>query len=61
MIVTGYFLLMEIWLIAASDGVLPMPNYLAYLALAVLLFYAAIELWSHVLPDEASHGKGRSH
>lgn len=53
--VTAYFLFMEAWLIAASDGAWPMPIHAGYAALVVLLFYAAIELWAHVLPgDEAS-------
>lgn len=53
---TTYFLFMEAWLIAASDGAWPMPNYVGWLALIVLLFYAAIEVWSHVLPVDAADG-----
>jgi sterol desaturase/sphingolipid hydroxylase (fatty acid hydroxylase superfamily) len=55
-VVTTYFLLMEAWLIAAADGALSMPKYLAYIALVVLLFYAALELWAQVLPGEPSGG-----
>lgn len=50
--VTGYFLFMEAWLIAASDGTWPIPAVAGWLALGVLLLYTAIELWSHVLPDD---------
>lgn len=51
-LVTGYFLFMDAGLIAASDGTWPMSSFAGWLALAVLLLHAAIELWSHVLPDE---------
>jgi len=55
-VVTSYFLFMEAWLIAASDGAWPMPNYAGWLALIVLLLYAAIELWSRVLPVDVADG-----
>lgn len=54
--VTSYFLFTEAWLIAASDGAWPMPNYVGWLALVVLLLYAAIEVWSHVLPLDVADG-----
>jgi len=56
LLATSYFLLMEAWLIAAADGAWPMPNYVGWLALLVLLLYAAIELWSHVLPVDIADG-----
>lgn len=55
-VVTSYFLFMEAWLIAASDGAWQMPNYAGWLALIVLLLYAAIEVWSHVLPVDVADG-----
>jgi len=47
---------MEAWFIAASDGAWSMPNDAGWLALVILLLYAAIEVWSHVLPVDVADG-----
>lgn len=58
LLVTGYFLFMEAWLVAASDGAWPMPAYAGYIALVILLVYAGIELWAHVLPGDGASDDG---
>jgi len=55
-VVTSYFLFMEAWFIAASDGAWSMPKDAGWLALVILLLYAAIEVWSHVLPVDVADG-----